>query len=226
MGSSVEVSQACMVKVQLFGICRVQAQHGCHTESSTSTCMACNWQTVGRRVALHCLLPTSSDGHHVVTGLVQHMTTLSLGVGSSCCQSKKVVIDHTIVQDGKLTKVTNPNWLPTDPSDPSSAEVVCTAIAKFAQRPVCTCKLFSVTLKLHPLCDSSCGRLMTLWSSPSCHSPMKIHANSTGTNIIRVTSPGWLAAQVVSWENMMWVMAKNQAPWEQASKQHKQQQLQ
>ena len=43
-------------------------------------------------------------------------------------------------------------------------------------------------------------------------SPMKIQANSTGVNMTRVVSPCWLALQVLSRENMMWVMAKNQQP--------------
>lgn len=36
--------------------------------------------------------------------------------------------------------------------------------------------------------------------------------NMTGVNMTRVMSPGWLACQVASDENMMWVMAKNQQP--------------
>lgn len=41
---------------------------------------------------------------------------------------------------------------------------------------------------------------------------MKIQANSTGMNMTRVMSPGWLAVHVVSSENIMWVMARNQQP--------------
>jgi hypothetical protein len=44
------------------------------------------------------------------------------------------------------------------------------------------------------------------------HPPIKIHVNSTGVNMVRLMSPGWLAAHVASPENMMWVMAKNQQP--------------